>query len=145
MFAVRVFPGTQEVFTRSFLCSSAFIRLDFPTFERPTKTISFRVSRKIFRDSRETDVSNTASVIFITRFYKILPSIIGRKHKRAKLLSEHIFLLRKARLLVKEENIGYTRTIIFIFSYESRYPKKNTWKRRCKLWTDTCFPCISHQ
>jgi len=36
----RVFPGEEEVFTSFCLFRSRFMRLDFPTFERPANAIS---------------------------------------------------------------------------------------------------------
>lgn len=44
---------------------SAFMRLDFPTFDRPTNTISGRTSRNTFESWMDIDLRNWASEIFI--------------------------------------------------------------------------------
>jgi hypothetical protein len=55
-FARRVFPGLELVFTKSFFQKSVFINVDFPTFERHTKSTSALSSKKTFSLLMLTDL-----------------------------------------------------------------------------------------
>jgi len=70
-FAVLVFPGLLDVFTRSFFFMRTFMRLDFHTFDLPTNTTSFRDSKNILSSLIDIDFKNFASVIFIDSSYKV--------------------------------------------------------------------------
>lgn len=63
-----VFPGVTEIFANFLLFVRAFIKEDFPTFERPIKAYSGMVG--FGHPSIVTAlITNSAALIFITRNY----------------------------------------------------------------------------
>ena len=63
-----VLPGVFDVRANPFLCKSEFIKLDFPTFERPKKAISGKPP--VVQCSRLNALfTNSAFIIFI--FYVV--------------------------------------------------------------------------